>query len=392
MSADHNIVITEAMKKMRRIENTSLMPWKREHDKEVPTIAWLLCHPQMNVRELILSCGSISARNMTKLGESLCNTDCKLQEAWFTQMRLDSKAIAGFACGLRRSRLRCLSLANTRIEPMGIERIADALASRHCQLASVNLAKTGVGCKGARLIATAIRTGYGRLTRLDLTGCGVGDDGMRAIAKALRSSRCNLKVLDLALNRFSTAMPILSALRHPNCKLEFVGLACCDLKDRDADMLVDSLRNPRCCLTRLDLEACGMSDYGAGRLACLLESTGNKLTLLNWCGQTATANKRMIQALGNTNCKIARMYTTPTGISGIALIRTLFANGNKNAKQFANAMLHSVFGQCAPKRALWIVAQFALERTTLYLTWELRQHLETIRQTLFESPLSRTNC
>uniref|UniRef100_A0A8C3SBX0 Uncharacterized protein n=1 Tax=Chelydra serpentina TaxID=8475 RepID=A0A8C3SBX0_CHESE len=167
------------------------------------------------------------------------------------------------------------------------------------------------------------------LGRCDLTDAGCGD--LSAVLRANQS----LTELELSYNKLGDAVVQLlcEILKHPNCKLQRLGLAGCYLTDAaSADLatvlrtsqslteldlsgnnpgdagvqlLCEALKHPNCKLQRLGLRSCHLTDTDCGDLAAVL-STNQSLIELDLSGNNpGDAGVRLLcEALKHPNCKL----------------------------------------------------------------------------------------
>uniref|UniRef100_A0A8C3SCF1 NACHT domain-containing protein n=1 Tax=Chelydra serpentina TaxID=8475 RepID=A0A8C3SCF1_CHESE len=195
------------------------------------------------------------------------------------------------------------------------------------------------------------------LGRCDLTDAGCGD--LSAVLRANQS----LTELELSYNKLGDAVVQLlcEILKHPNCKLQRLGLAGCYLTDAaSADLatvlrtsqslteldlsgnnpgdagvqlLCEALKHPNCKLQRLGLRSCHLTDTDCGDLAAVL-STNQSLIELDLSGNNpGDAGVRLLcEALKHPNCKLQRLDS----LAPLAL----------------HSLKHSPLGLCQPQLCL----------------------------------------
>uniref|UniRef100_A0A8C3SE76 Uncharacterized protein n=1 Tax=Chelydra serpentina TaxID=8475 RepID=A0A8C3SE76_CHESE len=201
--------------------------------------------------------------------------------------------------------LTYLDLAANRVEDSGVWLLCEGLKHPNCKLQRL------------------------RLGRCDLTDAGCGD--LSAVLRANQS----LTELELSYNKLGDAVVQLlcEILKHPNCKLQRLGLAGCYLTDAaSADLatvlrtsqslteldlsgnnpgdagvqlLCEALKHPNCKLQRLGLRSCHLTDTDCGDLAAVL-STNQSLIELDLSGNNpGDAGVRLLcEALKHPNCKL----------------------------------------------------------------------------------------
>uniref|UniRef100_A0A8C3SCQ0 Uncharacterized protein n=1 Tax=Chelydra serpentina TaxID=8475 RepID=A0A8C3SCQ0_CHESE len=243
------------------------------------------------------------------LCEGLKDPNCKLQMLELHGCHLSTACCEDLSAALTTSQtLTYLDLAANRVEDSGVWLLCEGLKHPNCKLQRL------------------------RLGRCDLTDAGCGD--LSAVLRANQS----LTELELSYNKLGDAVVQLlcEILKHPNCKLQRLGLAGCYLTDAaSADLatvlrtsqslteldlsgnnpgdagvqlLCEALKHPNCKLQRLGLRSCHLTDTDCGDLAAVL-STNQSLIELDLSGNNpGDAGVRLLcEALKHPNCKLQRL-------------------------------------------------------------------------------------
>ncbi|XP_063077098.1 protein NLRC3-like [Engraulis encrasicolus] len=121
-----------------------------------------------------------------------------------------------------------------------------------------------------------------KATSASLWNCSLTEKSCAAIAAAARSTSCSLKTLELSQNRIhDTGVQYLSELlKDPQCKLETLVLAGCDLTEKSCAAIAAAARSTSSCLKTLDVSFNSINDTEVQYLSELLKDPRCKLEAL----------------------------------------------------------------------------------------------------------------
>uniref|UniRef100_A0A8C3SBX9 NACHT, LRR and PYD domains-containing protein 3 n=1 Tax=Chelydra serpentina TaxID=8475 RepID=A0A8C3SBX9_CHESE len=170
------------------------------------------------------------------------------------------------------------------------------------------------------------------LGRCDLTDAGCGD--LSAVLRANQS----LTELELSYNKLGDAVVQLlcEILKHPNCKLQRLGLRSCHLTDTDCGdlaavlstnqslieldlsgnnpgdagvrLLCEALKHPNCKLQRLDLYICRLKDADCEYLTAVLRTSQSLTELQLGANRLRDSGVQLLcEGLKHPNCKVQRL-------------------------------------------------------------------------------------
>ncbi|XP_078504508.1 ribonuclease inhibitor-like [Lissotriton helveticus] len=242
----------------------------------------------------------------TLICEALKHPDTRLQKINLHRSGITGASCAALAAALCSNRsLLELNLSRNDLGDAGVTLICDAFKHRDTRLQRINLSQCGItgdscaalaavlrsnrsllelylggnvlGVAGASLLCDALKHPDTRLQKISLCGCEITGASCAALAAALRSSRSLLE-LDLHVNALGDTgvTLIFDALKHPDTRLQKIGLYRCGITGASCAALAAALRSNRS-LLELDLSWNDLSDTGATLICDALKHPDTRL-------------------------------------------------------------------------------------------------------------------
>ncbi|KAG1935587.1 NACHT, LRR and PYD domains-containing protein [Pimephales promelas] len=163
---------------------------------------------------------------------------------------------------------------------LGVRACAD-LRSNPSHLRELDLGGNFLGDSGIKQLSDLLK--MCKLEKLRLRFCFINEEACAVLSSALRSNPSHLRELDLSKNNITeSGMQQLSdLLKHPQCKLEKLGLYACLIKEEDCAVLTSALRSNPSHLKELDLSGNDIKYSGLKLLSSLLADHQCKLEKLS---------------------------------------------------------------------------------------------------------------
>ncbi|XP_048105368.1 NACHT, LRR and PYD domains-containing protein 12-like isoform X1 [Alosa alosa] len=171
-------------------------------------------------------------------------------------------------------------LADCKLTEKSCEIVASVLQSANSPLRELDLSQNDLQISGEKLVS-ALQSPNCKLETLRLAGCNLTEKSCEIVASALQSENCPLRELDLSQNDLQMIGEKLdSALQSPNCKLEKLRLVGCKLRGR---FLALAHQGANSHLRELDMSDSELQDCGGKLLQqplnqdCKVRLTGCRL-------------------------------------------------------------------------------------------------------------------
>ncbi|XP_038644565.1 NACHT, LRR and PYD domains-containing protein 3-like [Scyliorhinus canicula] len=246
---------------------------------------------------------------MKPLFAALTNPDCKIQKLDLYSNALSKSCVEDLTSALSTNRsLTDLNLALNKLEDSGVKLLSAALRNPDCKVKKLQLNSTALTASCAKDLASALNINQS-LTDLDLGSNNLGDSGVKLLSVALRNPDCKIQTLRLSDNDLSdSCAEDLSSALSTNRSLTHLELGINKLRDSGVKLLSVALRHPDCKIQKLGLYNNTLSECSAGELSSVL-SINQSLTDLNVGNNNLgdSGMKLLSVALTNPNCKIQKL-------------------------------------------------------------------------------------
>ncbi|XP_041946139.1 NACHT, LRR and PYD domains-containing protein 12-like isoform X1 [Alosa sapidissima] len=171
--------------------------------------------------------------------------------------------------------------------------MATALQAANSPLRELDLHNNEVQDSGMKLLLTGLMSPECNLEIFGLACCKLSDQSCEAMASALQSETLPLRELDLSNNNLQdSGVNLISAglVNNPNCKLEILRLAMCNLTHESCEVFASGLQSESLPLRELDLSNNDLQDSGVNLISAGLKNPHCKLELLRLSGCLVTVD------------------------------------------------------------------------------------------------------
>nr|XP_025044715.1 NACHT, LRR and PYD domains-containing protein 3-like isoform X2 [Pelodiscus sinensis] len=315
---------------------------EQHQDELTPSPIYLLCQalkdPNCKLKKLKLTNGHLTTACYRDLASAL-STKQTLSELDLSMNSLGDSGVRLLCEGLTHPtcKLQKLGLSNCHLTATCGGDLASLLSTKPT-LTELDIGENNLGDSGVQLLCGGLKHPHCKLQKLRLMNCGLTAGSCGNLSSVLRA-KPTLNELDLALNNLGEAggMKLLcEGLKHPDCKLQKLRLknflltdACCEdlaavlsisesltelqlgidyLRDSGVQLLCEGLKHPNCKLQKLGLWGCDLTADCCGDLSSALR-TSQYLTELelgyNELGDSGV--QLLCEGVKHPNCKLQKL-------------------------------------------------------------------------------------
>ncbi|XP_006772298.1 PREDICTED: NACHT, LRR and PYD domains-containing protein 9 [Myotis davidii] len=249
---------------------------------------------------------NLSSEEVAQLSEALRHPMCSIQQLMLGKCDITDEACEDIALLLVSSRkLKLVSLMENPVMDSGALLLSEALKHPDCVLESLLLTYCCLTSDACDYIAQALVRST-TLSLLDLGSNFLEDSGVKLLCEALRQPSCNLQQLWL-VGCYLTPVCCedLSTVLISNEKLKTLKLGENKIQDAGVKQLCGALKHPNCKLENLGLELCELTTACCEDLASALTVCKSLRGLnLEWNSLDHDGMVVLCEALGHQDCAL----------------------------------------------------------------------------------------
>ncbi|XP_062394323.1 protein NLRC5-like [Sardina pilchardus] len=232
------------------------------------------CVKELDVRNNI---AGESAQNL--LSATLEDPHRNVETLQLNQCHLSKASCEMIASVLQRtSTLRELDMSNNNLEDEGLQDLCVGLIDPECQLETLRLAGCNLSDWSCNTVATLLKS-PNSLIELDLSHNDLGSRGIPFLALGLGSPHSKLQTLRLNQCLSKVSCEMITALLQRTITLRELDMSNNKLEGEVLQKLSVTLRDPQCQLETLRLANCNLSDWSCGIVAAVLQSPNTLIEL-----------------------------------------------------------------------------------------------------------------
>ncbi|XP_076846113.1 uncharacterized protein LOC143491201 isoform X3 [Brachyhypopomus gauderio] len=260
------------------------------------------------LKELDASYTTLHDAGMKQLSAGLNSSHCTLETLRLACCNLTVKSCEDLGSALQtENSLKELDLNNNNLQDSEVEQLSAGLKSSHCKLETLRLAGCDLTVTSCEYLTSALQT-ENSLKELVLNNNDLQDSGVEQLSAGLKGPNCKLETLRLAgCNLTKTSCEYLkSALQTENSFLKHLDLNNNNLQDSGVEQLSDGLKSSHCKLVTLSLALCNLGEKTCENLASVLQLENSLLRELDLSNNDLNNSgvKQLSAGLKSSHCKL----------------------------------------------------------------------------------------
>ncbi|XP_062871424.1 NACHT, LRR and PYD domains-containing protein 12-like [Trichomycterus rosablanca] len=218
------------------------------------------------------------------------------------------------------SNLKELDLTGNDLQDSGLELLSAGLKDPNCKLETLKLCVCNLTERSCEALSSVLSSNS-NLRELNLTENDLQDSGVELLSAGLKDPNCKLETLNVALcNLMKKSCAVLSEVLDSNVSsLKELDLSDNQLQDSGVKLLSAGLQNPHCKLELLRLIKCHMTDEGCAALVSALTSNPSsrlRELYLSYNDLGGSVVKLLSGLLNHQNCKLEKLEVSNCRIPG----------------------------------------------------------------------------
>ncbi|XP_037675808.1 NACHT, LRR and PYD domains-containing protein 9 [Choloepus didactylus] len=223
-----------------------------------------------HLKHLALHGTSLSHIAVQQLCETLKHPMCNIEQLTLGKCDITSEACEELASALVCNKVKHLFLVENPLMNEGVMSLCETLKQPNCALETLVLMHcciTSISCNYISQVLLCTTS----LTLLDLGSNFLEDSGMRTLCESLKHPNCNIQELWLVgCYLTSDCCKYISSVLTSNEKLKTLKLGSNEIQDDGVRQLCEALKHPNCRLQNLGLERCRLTSACCEDLASAL--------------------------------------------------------------------------------------------------------------------------
>uniref|UniRef100_A0A8C8RR04 Uncharacterized protein n=1 Tax=Pelusios castaneus TaxID=367368 RepID=A0A8C8RR04_9SAUR len=259
-----------------------------------------------SLRELEIGAHTLGDSGLRLLSEGLKHPNCKLQKLGFCGCHLKAACCEDLSSILyAKETLVELRLTGNNLGDSGVKLLCEGLKHANCKLQKLGLkaCELSAGCCGE--LSSALSTNP--LTDLDLSDNKLGGLGIQLLCEGLKHPNCKLQRLGLRFcSLLSGSCEDLTMVLCTSQSLTELDLSYnFSLGDAGIQLLCEGLKHPNCKLQILEVEGCNLSAACCGFLSSALSTSRTLMQLNLWGTKLGDSGLQLLcEGLRHPNCML----------------------------------------------------------------------------------------
>ncbi|XP_052397013.1 NACHT, LRR and PYD domains-containing protein 12 isoform X5 [Carassius gibelio] len=284
---------------------------------------WRLLPAVRNCRKALLTGCNLTDHHCETLASTLQSSN-SLKEMNMSNNDLQDSGMKLLCVGLKspNCQLNILRLAICKLTDQCCKTVASVLQSPN-SLRELDLSKNDLQDSGVELLCVGLKSPNCQLNILRLAICKLTDQCCKTVASVLQSPN-SLRELDLSKNDLQdSGVELLCAgLKNPNCQLNMLRLAGCNITDRSCEILASTLKSSDSTLRELDLSHNDLQDSGVGLLCAGLKTCQLSILRLAGCNITDRSCEILASTLKSSDSTLRELDLSHNDLqdSGVGLL------------------------------------------------------------------------